>query len=111
MKLWVDAQLSPALAPWIASTFPEVQAYSLKWLGLRDATDNEVFLAARAEGAVILSKDVDFVELLVRLGPPPQIIWLACGNTSNRVLRALLLRKMPLLLELLGRGEPLVEVK
>jgi predicted nuclease of predicted toxin-antitoxin system len=111
MKLWVDAQISPALAPWIAHTFPEVQACSLKWLGLRDAEDKDVFMAARAERAVVMSKDVDFVELLVCLGPPPQIVWLTCGNTSNLALRALLLDKMPLLLELLGRGEALVEVK
>jgi predicted nuclease of predicted toxin-antitoxin system len=68
-------------------------------------------MAARAEQAVVMSKDVDFVELLVRIGPPPQIIWLTCGNTSNAALRALLLDKMPLLLELVKRGEALVEVK
>ena len=29
------------------------------------------------------TKDSDFVELVHRLGVPPQIIWITCGNTSN----------------------------
>ena len=31
----------------------------------------------------MITKDRDFVELLGRLGPPPKIIWITCGNTSN----------------------------
>ncbi len=42
MIIWVDAQLSPALAPWLTENF-QVEAYSVKYLGLRDATDDEIF--------------------------------------------------------------------
>lgn len=82
MILWVDAQLSPALAPWIAEQFG-IQSYSVRWLGYRDAEDPEIFRAAREAGAVVLTKDSDFVRLLEQHGPPPQVLLVTLGNTSN----------------------------
>jgi len=43
-------------------------------LGLRSAEDPAIFAGARTEGAVVLTKDSDFVDLVARWGPPPQII-------------------------------------
>ena len=83
MKVWVDAQLSPSLAEWLEATF-NVEASAVRDLGPRDAEDETIFYRARAEAAVVPTKDIDFVLLLERLGPPPQVIWLTCGNTSNR---------------------------
>lgn len=40
MILWIDAQLSPALAPWIAEHF-RIEAFSVKYLGHRNATDRQ----------------------------------------------------------------------
>ena len=57
-----------------------------------------------------MTKDNDFVLLLDRLGPPPQIIWLRCGNTSNSRLREILTGTLPKTLELLRFGERLVEI-
>lgn len=109
MILWVDAQLSPALAPWIAAEF-DLEAYSLRFLGLRDARDVDIFDAARDAGAVVLSKDSDFVDLLAQRGPPPQVVWVTLGNTSNARMREVLRSAFPAVLELLRRGEPLVEL-
>ncbi len=64
---WLDAQLPPALAPWLTHTFG-VEAYSAAYLGLRDAEDEVIFQAARQADAIIISKDSDFLERLVRLG-------------------------------------------
>lgn len=58
----------------------------------------------------MLTKDSDFVHLLERFGPPPQVIWLTCGNTSNAHLRQLLVRALPQALALLKSGERLVEI-
>jgi predicted nuclease of predicted toxin-antitoxin system len=107
--VWTDAQLSPALAPWLRRTFG-VQAVAVRDLGLREAEDPAIFAAARAAGAVVMTKDSDFVLLLERLGPPPQVIWLTCGNTSNPKLRELLARAWPVVAAALAAGEPLVEV-
>ena len=56
-------------------------------MSLRDVQDIEIFEAARAENAVIMTKDNDFIDLVYRLGTPPQILWLTCGNVTNRNLR------------------------
>jgi len=107
--LWLDAQISPALAPWITETFP-ISAVAIRDLKLRDATDHEIFEAAKKAQAVVLTKDHDFVYLLERFGPPPQVLWLTCGNTSNAHLRKILTSILPSVLELLQSGEPLVEI-
>lgn len=109
MIVWIDAQLSPALAPWLAENF-EIGAYSARFLGLRDAKDHEIFSAAREAGTVVMTKDSDFVLLVERLGPPPQVIWITCGNTSNARLRQVLTDRFPQAMELLRRGEPVVEI-
>lgn len=68
MVIWTDAQLSPAIAPWLAKNFP-VASYALRDLGLRDAIDREIFEAARNVAAVVMTKDSDFVKLLEKFGP------------------------------------------
>jgi predicted nuclease of predicted toxin-antitoxin system len=107
--LWIDAQLSPALARWMSETF-SVTAHAVRGLGLRDAKDLPIFHAAREAGAVIMSKDSDFVLLLERFGPPPQILWVTCGNTSNARLRDVLRKSFPEARARLEQGEPLVEI-
>ena len=57
-----------------------------------------------------MSKDRDFVALLERHGPPPQVIWMTCGNTSNQRLRDVLRRSLPETVKLLEDGEALVEI-
>lgn len=109
MTIWVDAHLSPAVATWITSTF-EIEAIALRDLGLRDAEDPEIFETAKAKEAIVMTKDSDFVDLVDRLGMPPQIIWLTCGNTSNARLREILSKTLPSALELLASGERLVEI-
>ena len=59
MILWVDAQLSPRIAHWLSERF-EIQALPIRDLGLRDASDSEVFEAARVAGAIVMTKDLDF---------------------------------------------------
>jgi predicted nuclease of predicted toxin-antitoxin system len=109
MILWIDAQLSPALAPWLSSTF-DLSALALRDIGLRDAADREIFLAARRDDATVMTKDGDFVRLLEELGPPPQVIWVTCGNTSNAHLKQILVNRLPGALKFLQLGEKLVEV-
>ena len=109
MTLWIDAQMSPAMAVWISNNFP-VNAVALRELGLRDATDREIFLAARGESAIVMTKDSDFVLLLDELDVPPQVIWITCGNTSNARLKEILTGTLTKALHLLQLGEKLVEI-
>jgi predicted nuclease of predicted toxin-antitoxin system len=111
VRIWLDAQLSPSIASWIESSFDVDEAFAVQIdEALRSKKDREIFERARQVGAVVMTKDHDFVELLDRLGPPPQVLWVTCGNTSNRVMRRILSKAMPDALALLRQGEPLVEI-
>ena len=61
--IWLDAQLSPARAPWITTAF-SIPTYALRDRGLRDATDHEIFMAARRAQVMVMTKDSDFPQLL-----------------------------------------------
>jgi predicted nuclease of predicted toxin-antitoxin system len=91
MIIWLDAQLSPAIASWISLEF-SISAIALRDLGLRDAPDQEIFASARQANAVVMTKDIDFMHLVEKSGVPPQVILLACGNTSNAQLKQILKR-------------------
>jgi len=109
VKLWLDAQLSPSLAVWLRMRF-DLEAHAVRDVGLRDAEDTTIFAAARASAVVVMTKDIDFVDLLQRRGPPPQVIWPRCGNTTNARLKQLLAQPLPGVLPMLQAGEPLVEI-
>ncbi|HLL74985.1 MAG TPA: DUF5615 family PIN-like protein [Pyrinomonadaceae bacterium] len=109
MTIWIDAQMSPAIAAWLSANFA-VTAVAVRDLGLRGAKDREIFLAARGAGAVVMTKDSDFVTLLEAHGPPPHVVWVTCGNTSNTRLKEVLTATMRRAIELLQSGEPLVEI-
>jgi predicted nuclease of predicted toxin-antitoxin system len=109
MKYWLDAHLSPKIAEWFRTEL-SIEANTLKELGLRDAEDGVIFHAARLAGSVIITKDVDFIDLQERLGPPPCILWLTCGNTSNEYLKVILSKHIHSIQALFEQGECLIEI-
>lgn len=109
MTIWIDAHLSPAIAKWITETFG-IETFALRELGLRDAEDPDIFMAAKAQSIIFITKDSDFADLVNRFGSPPQIILLTCGNTSNTRLKEILNATLPEALKLLALGEYLVEI-
>jgi predicted nuclease of predicted toxin-antitoxin system len=110
MTLWFDAHLSPRIARWIQQRF-EIQVRALRDLGLRHAEDEEIWGAAREARIVFVTKDADFEERVQRLGPPPQILWLTCGNTSEARLKEIFEERLPAAIKLFEEGEPLVEIQ
>ena len=109
MILWLDAQISPRLSLWIARRLG-VDAVPVRDLDLREADDPEIFDRARKAQAVVFTKDEDFVDLVRWLGTPPQVLWLRCGNMPNSRLKTILARTLPDAIELLRKGEPIVEI-
>lgn len=79
-------------------------------LGFRDAEDVSIFQEARAVGAIVMTKDKDFVNLVMQYGPPPHILLVTCGNTANRHFRSLIQRVYSNVLEIFQTGEPFVEL-
>ena len=109
MIIWVDAQFSPAIAAWITENIG-VQAVAVRELGLRDAVDRHIFLEAKREDAVVMTKDRDFLRMLDEFGAPPKVIWVTCGNTSNARLKEILSSALTSAMALLESGENLVEI-
>lgn len=109
MTIWIDAQLSPAIAKWIAAEF-SIPVVAIREIGLRDSSDREIFLAARTASAIVMTKDSDFLRLQAELGSPPQVVWLTCGNTSNEDLKHILKKTLSKTLHLLNSGEGIVEI-
>ncbi|MBX3402320.1 MAG: DUF5615 family PIN-like protein [Phycisphaeraceae bacterium] len=112
MKIWVDAQLPPAIAPWIGARFG-IKCVHLREAGIGVTDDLAIFqlLRTRAdESPVILTKDEDFANLVTRLQPPPQVLWMRVGNVTNRALREYLPRVLPQAMEALNEGVALVEL-
>ncbi len=102
MTFWLDAQLSPRLARWLTATF------GVPASPVRAAADHAIYQAAAVAGATVITKDNDFVDLQIQHGPPPPILWLTCGNTSEARLHEIFLIHFPIARRLLENGDALV---
>ena len=83
-EIWLDTQLSPIIAKWMAefTGFNVKSSYTLQSNSLSDLT---IYNNAKEKGNVILiSKDADFPELISRLGSPPKLIVIKKGNCNNQ---------------------------
>ena len=109
MKFWLDGQISPKIAPWLKSQFG-FECIHIRDLGLMKKEDLDIYRDARIANAIVITKDQDFLELSRRLGPPPQIVWVTCGNTSNQNLRMILDRVFSDAVEFLKTGQAIVEI-
>ena len=90
MKLLFDENLSPKLVGVLVLDYPD--SAHVKSVGLRGASDQQVWDYARAEGFAIVSKDTDFRERSFVEGFPPKIIWLDVGNAGTKAIEGLLRR-------------------
>jgi len=79
---------------------------------LLDASDDAIWEAAKGEGAVLVTKDGDFAarRILEPDGPPP-IVWVRLPNMRTPWLLARMVEPLPRMVELLERGDLLVEVR
>lgn len=108
-KFWLDAHLSDKIAKFIEREFG-FECRHIRTLGGRSLPDSEIFWKLRQDGNILLTKDSDFLEILLRFGPPPKIIWLTFGNTNNNRVNAILKQMLPDIVEKFQSGESLVEI-
>ena len=107
MRFLIDAQLPPALARWLEDRGHE--ATHVGAIGMVAASDAAIAARAAADGAVLVSKDEDFVTL--RRPDRFALVWLRCGNATNRVLFTWLAPRWPEVERLLEKGERFAEVR
>lgn len=85
MDILVDQNISFRLVQRVAEVFPGIR--HVKSLGLTDASDLRIFMAARELGFVgVFTQDEDFYNLLLEHGTPPKVVWLRTGNCSTAYL-------------------------
>jgi len=109
VELWLDIHLSPKVGQWIQTSFG-IRCVMMRDQGMQRTADEQVFEQARRPGVVIMTKDSDFLRLLDAHGPPPALIWLTCGNTSNASLCDILAPRLARAMELIAQGEVLIEI-
>jgi len=88
VKLLLDENLPSRLVVKLQGSFPG--STHVREVGLRSASDREIWDFARAEGFSIVSKDWDFQQLSFVHGAPPKIVWIRRGNCSAREIEWLL---------------------
>lgn len=80
-------------------------------VGLAQAKDNPIWQYAAERQAVIVTKDEDFAEWILRGRRGPSVVWLRVGNTSKRALLAWFEPLLPAIVKKLEEGELLIEVR
>jgi predicted nuclease of predicted toxin-antitoxin system len=91
VRLLFDANLSPALVHGLSIEYPN--SAHVRDVGLRAASDAEIWNYAKTNGFAIVSKDTDFRERSFVEGFPPKIIWLDVGNAGTEPIVALVQRE------------------
>ena len=93
MKILFDANLSPALVTGLRIEYPG--STHVRDVGMRAATDAQIWEYAKAHGFAIVSKDTDFRERSFVEGFPPKVIWLDVGNAGTAPIVGLLQSERP----------------
>ncbi|MGI9165429.1 MAG: DUF5615 family PIN-like protein [Pyrinomonadaceae bacterium] len=57
---------------------------------MAEASDQDIWQHAAAQGFTIVSFDSDFADMAALFGPPPKVLWLRCGNQPTARIEQLL---------------------
>src|SRR5262249_11156909 len=109
MKFLVDQNLPATLCNWLAAR--NQSSEHIRLLGMRDATDEDIIARARETGAILKTREKDFIP---RAGGDTlamwfQVVWIRAGNTANDALLSALDSAWTDLIAALERGDPVVE--
>ncbi|MFN7614479.1 MAG: DUF5615 family PIN-like protein, partial [Phycisphaerae bacterium] len=60
------------------------------YLGMLVSRDSDVLNYAAVHGLCVVTKDDDFRQRALLVGPPPKVIWLSVGNASTKLVAGIL---------------------
>lgn len=109
MKFLVDNQLPPALARYLSEDL-RVEASHVADIGLRDASDADVWAYASEHDCVLTTKDDDFVTLY-SANPSARLLWVRLGNCRRVFLLKVFGEQWPRILKRFEDGERFVELR
>lgn len=108
MKFLIDANLPPAMADWLREAGHEARhvrdALSLT------APDEAVWSEALTSGAIVVTKDADYLALAAR-DPSGRLVLVRCGNLTLSVLAGWFAARLAAMTALLDLGEHIVELR
>jgi len=88
VKLLFDENLSAKLPQMLSAEYPG--STHIEGVGLRGATDPQIWEYAKEQAFIVVSKDTDFRERSFVEGFPPKVIWLDVGNAGTAFIGRLL---------------------
>jgi predicted nuclease of predicted toxin-antitoxin system len=109
VKFLVDNQLPPALARLIDSEFG-ADAVHVAEVGLRDATDAELWAYASDQDLILISKDEDFVRFALSTSIA-RLVWVRVGNCRRDFLLDVFRRVWPRISERLEQQDRFIEIR
>lgn len=109
IRFVIDAQLPPGLAVHLKAC--GCLAEHVNRIGLGAAGDLAIWTHAQKTGAVLMTKDEDFVALALRDPSGPQVVWLRIGNIGNDALWRTISAVLDEIIKSLDAGERIVEVR
>ncbi|MDX2377648.1 DUF5615 family PIN-like protein [Microbacterium sp. LRZ72] len=80
-------------------------------IGPGDAADLALWTYALENGAVLVTKDEDFRDMLLLRGSPPAVVWVRVGNTRRQALLEWFEPMIERVVTLLASGNHLVELR
>lgn len=83
MRFLFDQNLSHRLIERLEDLFPNCS--HVRYEGLQEADDEQVWNYAALHNFVIVTKDDDFDQRIRRFGWPPKIIWINVGNCTTKL--------------------------
>lgn len=89
MNLLFDQNISPRILKILPKQFSSCQ--QVRFIGLEDSSDFEIFKFARDNDFAIVTFDSDFVDLNAMHGTPPKIVYLNTGNLTTKNITELLM--------------------
>ena len=106
MKLLFDHNISHKLVARLADVFPESSHTRL--LNLSRTNDPQLWLIAKANSFIFVSKDQDVAELAILRGAPPKVIWLRIGNCKTTAVEQTLRANLLVIREFVADPERVV---
>ncbi len=92
MKLLFDQNISPRIVKKLPEEFSDCA--QVRFLGLEDCSDFEIFQFAKKHKYAVVTFDSDFVDLNALHGSPPKVIYLNTGNLTTKSVSDLILNNL-----------------
>jgi len=100
VTLLFDQNISPRILRALPPEFSNCQ--QVRFVGLENSSDFEIFQYARENRFAIVTFDSDFVDLNAMHGAPPKVIYLNTGNLTTKNISELIISNILRITHYLG---------